>query len=82
MPTGTLNATTTAATPSHHQSGPNVYEVRAPGGVDVSATLGSRSPFPLELEVAYPGGVPSSCIAGCTLTSGQCVPNLGYRGPQ
>jgi hypothetical protein len=62
--------------------GPNVYEVRAPGGVDVNATLGSRSPFPSELEVAYPGGVPSSCIAGCTLPNGQWVPNPGYRGPQ
>jgi hypothetical protein len=52
----------------------NVYEVRAPGG--------TRSPYPSELEIAYPGGVPSSCIVGCTLPSGQWVPNPGYRGPQ
>lgn len=60
--------------------GPNVYEVRAPGGIDVNAALGSRSPLPWALEIAYPGGVPSSCIVGCMLPSGQWVPNPGF-GP-
>ena len=58
--------------------GPNLYEIRASGGVDVNAVLGSRSPYPGELEVAYPGGVPSSCIVGCRLPTGGWVPNPNF----
>lgn len=63
-------ATSKSPAVAGEQFAPNVYEVRAPGGVDVNATLGPRSPHPHELEVAYPGGVPSSCIVGCTCLEG------------
>jgi len=61
--------------------GPNVYEVRAPGGIDVNDALGTSSPFARGLEVAYPGSIPSSCIVGCTLPNGQRVPNPSF-GPR
>ena len=61
--------------------GPNVYEVRAPGGIDLNATLGARSPFPNELEIAFPGRVQSCHIVGCTTASGRWVPNPGYGRP-
>jgi hypothetical protein len=32
--------------------------------------------------VAYPGGVPAACIAGCTLPGGQWVPNPKFGGPR
>ena len=53
----------------------NVYEVRAPGGIDVNDVLGPNSPYPWELEIAYPGSIASSCVVGCTLPNGQWVPN-------
>lgn len=56
----------------------NVYEVRASGGIDVNDVLGPSSPYLWELEIAYPGGIPSSCIVGCTLPSGQWVPNPNF----
>ncbi len=37
--------------------GPNVYTIRASGGVDVNLRLGEDSPFPHEAEIAMPGGV-------------------------
>src|SRR5690349_2329228 len=57
---------------------PNIYVIRAPGGVDVNLTLGAHSPFPEESEIAMPGGVNPSCILGCTLPSGRWVPNPNY----
>lgn len=33
------------------------YEIYAPGGIDVNATLGERSPFPDQQEIAFPGGI-------------------------
>lgn len=39
-----------------------VYEIEQPGGIDVNATLGSRSPFRYEREVAFPGGIEASSI--------------------
>lgn len=32
--------------------GPNVYEVRAPGGIDVNDVLGTSSPYPWELGLS------------------------------
>jgi hypothetical protein len=34
------------------------------GGVDVNASLGDRSPFPHEEEIAIPGGIPNAEIRG------------------
>ena len=59
----------------------NVYEVRAPGGINVNDALGSSSPYPWELEIAYEGSIPSSCIVGCALRNGQWVPNPSF-GPR
>ncbi len=58
----------------------NVYTIRAPGGIDVNDVLGARSPFPDELEIAFEGGIPSSCIVGCTMPGGVWVPNPGFVG--
>lgn len=33
------------------------YEIYAPGGIDINATLGERSPFPDQQEIAFPGGI-------------------------
>jgi RHS repeat-associated protein len=45
-------------------------------GVDVNKTLGSRSPYPGELEMAVPNGIPSQNIIGAQ----QVLPN-GSLGP-
>jgi RHS repeat-associated protein len=58
--------------------GPNVYAIRAHGGVDVNLNLGARSPYPEEAEIAIPHGVDPGCIIGCTLPDGRWVPMAGY----
>ena len=45
----------------------NVYVVRPRGGLDVNQILGSRSPFPNELEVAVPLRINPTDIRGVTL---------------
>lgn len=44
----------------------SVYAVRPRGGIDVNATLGSRSPFPNELEIAVPHSISPFDIRGVT----------------
>jgi len=44
----------------------NVYVVRPRNGIDVNATLGNRSPFPDELEIAVPDGISPSDIRAVT----------------
>jgi Scabin-like len=56
---GTNHATSGYASTSLDSSvarrfGPNVYAIRAPGGVDVNHALGADSPFPEEVEIAMP----------------------------
>jgi hypothetical protein len=43
-----------------------LYTVKAQGGIDVNKTLGSKSPFPEEQEIAFPGGISSENILGAT----------------
>jgi scabin-like protein len=40
------------------------YVIRAPDGIDVNATLGSRSPFPYEQEVVFQGGINTEHVVG------------------
>ncbi|WP_179892520.1 scabin-related ADP-ribosyltransferase [Streptomyces sp. rh34] len=40
------------------------YDIDAPGGIDVNATLGLASPFPDQEEVLFPGGVGRRYIRG------------------
>ncbi|MYR40176.1 hypothetical protein GTX14_35475 [Streptomyces sp. SID4944] len=40
------------------------YDIVAPGGIDVNATLGFASPFPDQEEVLFPGGVAGRHIRG------------------
>ncbi|MFE4690582.1 lonely Cys domain-containing protein, partial [Streptomyces sp. NPDC056749] len=40
------------------------YDIQAPGGIDVNATLGLASPFPDQEEVLFPGGVDRRWIRG------------------
>lgn len=60
---------------------PYVYEVRAPGGIDVNDSLGPMSPFPSELEVAFTGGVPARCVVGCVMPNGDWLPNPDFGNP-
>jgi hypothetical protein len=52
------------------------YDVRAPGGVDVNATLDFASPFPGQDEVVFPGGIDARFIRGA-----QQVVNGSPTGP-
>ncbi|WP_241191730.1 lonely Cys domain-containing protein, partial [Streptomyces sp. ADI97-07] len=40
------------------------YDIQAPGGIDVNATLGLASPFPDQEEVLFPGGIGRGFIRG------------------
>ncbi|MCE0461012.1 scabin-related ADP-ribosyltransferase [Pseudomonas uvaldensis] len=58
----------------------NVYVVRQRDGIDVNAVLGSKSPFPEELEIAMPGGVRPSDIRALTLPDqGVSILNPNFR---
>ncbi|MGK5060465.1 hemagglutinin repeat-containing protein [Janthinobacterium sp. LB2P49] len=60
------------------EEGGFVYTMRGqPNGVDVNATLGTRSPFRNELEIAVPGGIKSSDIMGARALS----PSGKFVGP-
>ncbi|WP_444545237.1 scabin-related ADP-ribosyltransferase, partial [Streptomyces bluensis] len=59
------------------------YDIDAPGGIDVNATLGPASPFPDQQEIAFPGGVHSRFIRGVQpmrngLPVGTYIPNPSY----
>ena len=56
----------------------NVYVVRPRNGINVNATLGSRRPFPDELEIAIPGGVAPSDIRAVT-QGNVSILNPGYK---
>jgi Heat-labile enterotoxin alpha chain len=43
-----------------------VYTVKAPKGIDVNKALGSRTPYPLEQEVVFKGGININNIRGAT----------------
>lgn len=59
----------------------NVYVVRPTNGIDVNATLGARSPFPNELEIAVPQpGIAASDVRAVTLESqGISILNPNWR---
>jgi len=60
------------------EEGGFVYTVRGqPNGVDVNSTLGSRSPFPKEFEIAVPGSIQSLDIMGARAIG----PNGKFIGP-
>jgi RHS repeat-associated protein len=43
-----------------------VYTVQAPEGIDVNKILGSKSPYPLEQEIVFNGGINITNIRGAT----------------
>lgn len=45
----------------------NIYVVKPRNGIDVNSTLGPKSPFPNELEIAIPGDVRPSDIRSVTI---------------
>jgi hypothetical protein len=50
-------------------------------GLNVNSTLGGTSPFPEQLEVAFPGSIPAEDIFGATSKrTGEFIPNPNYRG--
>jgi hypothetical protein len=44
----------------------SVFVVRPHGGIDVNATLGARSPFPNELEIAVPHSISPADVRAVT----------------
>jgi uncharacterized protein RhaS with RHS repeats len=55
-----------------------VYTIRGQSnGIDVNTTLGSKSPFPNELEIAVPNGIKPGDIMGARQVSG----NGKFTGP-
>ncbi|MDT0472922.1 enterotoxin A family protein [Streptomyces sp. DSM 41014] len=71
-------------TSDHLNWGPQyVYDIRAPGGIDINATYGSHSPYPDQQEIAFPGGIKPEYIKGVWQmnpdgTHGQYLPNPNY----
>jgi hypothetical protein len=64
-----------------------VYVIRTNNGIDVNATLGTKSPFPEQFEVAIPGGVANSEAMGAFPMkngeiAGPFVPNPNYNPPK
>jgi hypothetical protein len=64
-----------------------VYVIRTKNGIDVNATLGAKSPFPEQFEVAIPGGVANSEVMGAFPMkngeiAGPFVPNPNYKPPK
>jgi scabin-like protein len=62
------------------------YVVRAPGGIDVNAALGARSPFPNEVEVVFENGIRTEHVVGAhpvgtNLELGEFVHNPHYAVP-
>jgi hypothetical protein len=62
-----------------------IYVIRTSRGIDINATLGGRSPFPEQQEVAIPGGVLASELFGAfSKQKGELseifIPNPNYRG--
>ena len=44
-------------TPNSFYATTYVYEIFAPGGIDINASLGNGSPYPEQAEIAFPGGI-------------------------
>jgi hypothetical protein len=62
------------------------YDIAAPGGVDVDATLDLAAPYPERAEVLYPGGVDGRHIRGAQRLDGgravgPYVTNPGFAEP-
>ncbi|WP_230543806.1 lonely Cys domain-containing protein, partial [Streptomyces griseus] len=60
------------------------YDIQAPGGIDVNATLGLASPFPDQEEVLFPGGIARRYIRGAQpmmsgMAVGPYVPNPHFE---
>lgn len=60
------------------------YIIRDNGtGLNVNKTLGIDSPFPEQLEVAFPHAISSEDIVGAiSKKDGTFIPNPNYKGPQ
>ena len=56
------------------------YEIFAPGGVDVNESLGQQSPFPEQLEIAFPGGIRPEYIRSVREMSGNRLVRI-WRNP-
>jgi hypothetical protein len=62
-----------------------VYEIKSSNYVDVNKTLGSKSPFPEQMEFSIPSGVKPSQIKGAWVMkggklTGEFIPNPGFTG--
>lgn len=64
-----------------------VHVIRTQNGIHVNATLGAKSPFPEQFEVAIPGGVSNSEVMGAFPMkngeiAGEFIRNPNYKPPQ
>ncbi len=62
-----------------------VYEIETSSYVDVNEILGSKSPYPEQMEFAIPGGVSSEQIKGAWVMrngvrTGEFIPNPQFKG--
>ncbi|WP_214482933.1 enterotoxin A family protein [Bacillus sp. SM2101] len=61
-----------------------VYEIKTSNFIDVNNILGSRSPFPEQLEHSFPGGIMPNEIIGAYVKkngvlTGEFIPNPFFR---
>lgn len=81
-------STTTEEHPKPFYGQDYVYEIDAPGGIDVNGTFGKNSPHPNENEIAFPGGIDSKYIKGAWKLnpdgsrSGEFIENEYYEPPE
>lgn len=66
----------------------HVYEIFAPGGIDINASLGSGSPYPEQLEITFPGGIRREFIRSVRVYEGdnldeltEIIINPYFQGP-
>ena len=62
-----------------------VYEIETSNYIDVNKTLGTKSPYPEQMEFSIPGGVSPEQITGAWVMkngvrTGKFIPNPGYKG--
>ncbi|GGK29382.1 hypothetical protein GCM10011583_71660 [Streptomyces camponoticapitis] len=57
-------STTTKEKPVPYNGQDYMYEIDAPGGIDINGTFGNNSPHPNEDEIAFPGGIDLKYIKG------------------
>ncbi|MEM9446870.1 MAG: RHS repeat-associated core domain-containing protein, partial [Verrucomicrobiota bacterium] len=60
----------------------NVFTIQSDRGIDVNKTLGNKSPFPEQQEVAFPGGIkPNEIVGARSKKTGEFRKNPNFKKP-